>query len=134
MGNTLFSEPLFGGPAMIIDRIIVAEPHRIDVGVCGIVGKENNPYKTQVIRVNNGQLKSLVNYTETSNSLIYDFEDNIKLQLTKRENDIIYHIKTNDIEYTSNMNPVVRQIWKKISLKSEELDKISDFVKLNNND
>ena len=65
MGNMLF-----GGPTMVIDRIIVAEPYRIDVGVCGVVGKENNPYKTQVIRVNNKPLKSLVNYTETSNSLI----------------------------------------------------------------
>ncbi len=130
--NTLFS-----GPAMVIDRIIVAEPHRIEVGVCGFdvsKNKENNPYKSQVIRVNNGPLKSLVNYTETSNSLIYDFEDNIKLQLTKREKDIVYHIKTEDIEHTSNMNPLVRQIWKTISLKSKELDKIADFVKPRNND
>ncbi len=130
--NTLFS-----GPAMVIDRIIVAEPHRIEVGVYGFdvsKNKENNPYKSQVIRVNNGPLKSLVNYTETSNSLIYDFEDNIKLQLTKREKDIVYHIKTEDIEHTSNMNPLVRQIWKTISLKSKELDKIADFVKPRNND
>ena len=129
MGNSLF-----GGPSMLIDRIIVAEPHRIEVGVCGTVGKENNPYKSQVIRINNGPLKSLVNYTETHNSLIYDFEDNVKLQLTKRENDIVYHIKTEDIEHTSNMNPLVRQIWKTISLKSEELDKIADFVKPRNSD
>ena len=129
MGNKLY-----GGPIMIIDRIIVAEPYRIEVGVCGTVGKENNPYKAQVIRVNNGQLKSLVNYTETNNSLIYDFEDNVKLQLTKRDNDIIYHIKTEDIEHTINMHPFVRRAWKTISLKSEELDKIADFVKPRNND
>jgi hypothetical protein len=129
MGNMLF-----GGPTMVIDRIIVAEPHRIEIGVCGVVGKENNPYKTQVIRVNNKPLKSLVNYTETSNSLIYDFEDNIKLQLTKRDNDIIYHIKTNDIEHTSIVHPIIRNNWKRISLKSDELDKIDDFMKSKNND
>ena len=124
MGNTFF------GPHMIIERIITAEPYSVCIGVNGEVGEERNPYKTQVIRVNNGQLKSLVNFTETNNSLIYDFEDNIKLQLTKRENDIIYHIKTENIEYTSNVHPLVRNHWKTISLKSEELDKIADFVKI----
>lgn len=137
MGNILF-----GGPSMIIDRIIVAEPHRIEVGVCGAVGKEDNPYKTQVIRVNNGSLKSLTSFVETNNSLIYEFEDNTTLKLIKKENDIVYHIKSTSgaggieytIEHTSNMHPLVRRMWKKISLKSEELDKISDFVKFENNE
>jgi hypothetical protein len=124
MGNTLF-----GGRTMVIDRIITSEPYPIYVGVNGAVGQEGNPYKSQVIRVNNGPLKSLVSFTETQNSLIYNFEDNTKLQLTKRENDIVYHIKTEDIEYTSNVNPVVRNHWKTISLASEELDKIASFVR-----
>lgn len=125
MGNTLFKTP-----SMVIDRIIVAEPHRIEVGVCGAVGKEDNPYKTQVIRVDNGPLKSLTSFVETNNSLIYEFEDNTTLKLIKRENNIVYHIKNNEIEHTSNMHPVVRNIWKTIHLKSEELDKIADFVKI----
>ena len=124
MGNTLF-----GGPAMIIDRIITAEPYPVYVGVNGTVGQKENPYKTQVIRVNNGPLKSLVSFTETNNSLIYDFEDNIKLQLTKRDNNVVYHIKTNDIEYTNNIHPIVRKHWKTISLASNELDKIAPFVR-----
>ena len=128
MGNKIF-----GGPSMVIDRIITAEPYPVYVGVNGAVGQEGNPYKTQVIRVNNGPLKSLINFTETNNSLIYDFEDNIKLQLTKREDDVVYHIKTNDIEYTSNIHPIVRNHWKTISLKSEELDKIATFVKIDQN-
>jgi hypothetical protein len=124
MGNKIF-----GGPSMVIDRIITAEPYPVYVGVNGAVGQEGNPYKTQVIRVNNGPLKSLVSFTETNNSLIYDFEDNVKLQLMKRDNDIVYHIKTEDIEYTNNIHPVVRNHWKTISLASEELDKIATFVR-----
>jgi hypothetical protein len=128
MGNTLF-----GGPAMIIDRIIVAEPHRIEVGVCGFdesKGKEDNPYKAQVIRVDHGPLKSLTSFVETNNSLIYEFEDNTTLKLMKRDNDIVYHIKSGEINHTGNMHPLVRKIWKTIHLKSEELDKIEAFVKI----
>ena len=129
MGNILF-----GGPTMIIDRIIVAEPHRVEVGVCGIVGKEDNPYKSQVIRINHGPLKSLTSFVETNNSLIYEFEDNTTLKLIKRGNDIVYHIKNNKIEHTSSMHPFVRKIWKTIHLKSEELDKIEAFVKIQENE
>lgn len=125
MGNTLF-----GGPAMIMDRMIVAEPHRVEVGVCGAVGKEDNPYKTQVIRVDHGPLKSLTSFVETNNSLIYEFEDNTTLKLIKKENDIVYHIKNGEIDHTGNMHPLVRKIWKTIHLKSEEIDKIANFVKI----
>lgn len=132
MGNTIF-----GGPVMIIDRIIVAEPHRVEVGVCGFDksnGKEDNPYKEQVICVNHGPLKSLTSFVETNNSLIYEFEDNTTLKLIKRDNDIVYHIKSScgagEIDYTGNMHPLVRKIWKTIHLKSEELDKIQAFVKI----
>ena len=125
MGNSLF-----GGPTMVIDRIIVAEPYRIEVGVCGIVGKEDNPYKSQVIRINYGPLKSLTSFVETNNSLIYEFEDNTTLKLIKRENDIVYHIKNGEIDHTGNMNPLVRKIWKTIHLKSEEHDKIANLVKI----
>ncbi len=128
MGN-LVSNIIFGGPHMMIDRIIVAEPHRIEVGVCGSVGKKDNPYKSQVIRIDDQPLKSLVSFTETNNSIQYNFEENIKLQLIKREDDIIYHLKTDDIDQTGIMHPLVRSHWKTIHLKSEELDKIATFVK-----
>ena len=128
MGNTLF-----GGPAMIMDRMIVAEPYRVEVGVCGAVGKEDNPYKTQVIRVDHGPLKSLTSFVETNNSLIYEFEDNTTLKLMKREDDIVYHIKNGEIDHTGNMHPLVRKIWKTIHLKSEEIDKIEAFVKIEEN-
>lgn len=133
MGNFV-SQTIFGGPSMVIDRIIVAEPHRIEVGVCGFDesnGKEDNPYKTQVIRVNHGPLKSLTSFVETHNSLIYEFEDNTTLKLIKRDNNIVYHIKSSSgVDHTGNMHPLVRKIWKTIHLKSEELDKIEAFVKI----
>ncbi len=116
------------GPSMLIDRIITNDPYPIYVGVNGEVGKKDNPYGKQVIRVNDGSLKPLVSFTETNNSLIYDFEDNVKLQLTKRDDDIVYHIKTNDIDHTSLVNPSIRKNWKTISLTSNELDKIAGFI------
>lgn len=126
MGNTLYPS------RMVIDRIITAEPYPIYIGVSDQVGSPDNPFKDQVIRLNdNGELKSLVFFTETNNSLNYEFEDNIHLKLMKREdNKIIYQIKSNNINHTSMMNDIIRKNTSKISLKSNELDKIFDFIKM----
>jgi hypothetical protein len=84
-----------------------------------------------VIRVDNQPLKSLVSFTETNNSIQYEFEENTKLQLIKQKDDIIYHLKTDDLDQTGIMHPIIRSHWKTIHLKSEELDKIESFVKIN---
>ena len=119
-------------PRMTIDRIIAAEPHNILIGVSGQTGEQNNPFKEQVIRIDDGGLKSLVSFTENNKSLEYEFEDNIHLKIMKKENDIVYHIKTDDINYTSKVNDLIRKNGKSISLKSNELDKIFDFMKIDN--
>ena len=45
MGNKMYT------PRMMIDRMIVAEPYRVVVGITGEVGSEENPYREQVIRI-----------------------------------------------------------------------------------
>ncbi len=119
MGNKVYT------PRMTIDRMIVAEPYRVVVGVTGQVGSEENPFREQVIRVGDEPLRSLVSFSKTENSLHYEFEDNIHLQIMKREKDIVYHIKTNEINHTSKIRPLYLS---KISLKSNELDKMVDFM------
>ncbi len=117
---------------MTIDRIIAAEPHNILIGVSGQVGEQNNPLKEQVIRINDGDLKSLVSFSETNQCLHYEFEDNTHLKIMKKDNDILYHIKTDNINYTSKIHDLIRKNSKTISLKSNELDKMFDFMKLDN--
>ncbi len=119
MGNKVYT------PRMTIDRMIVAEPYRVVVGVTGQVGSEENPFREQVIRIGDEPLRSLVSFSKTENSLHYEFEDNIHLQIMKREKDIVYHIKTNEINHTSKIRPLYLS---KISLKSDELDKMVDFM------
>ncbi len=122
MGNSIYPQ------RMVIDKLIVAEPYYISVGVSGQVGKEENPYKNQVIRIDDGPLKSLVSFTENEQSLHYEFEDNINLKFMKKDKDIVYHLKTDNINYTSKLNDINREFCSKtISLNSKELDKIPNF-------
>jgi hypothetical protein len=117
-------------PRMVIDKIIANDEHKIHVGVSGQVGKIDNPFKNQVIRIDEGDLKSLVSYSELKDGLEYEFEDNIKLKFMKKEDDIIYQLKTDNINYTSKMNDIIREhnYNKTISLNSKELDKIFKFI------
>lgn len=124
MGNLIYPQ------RMVIDRLIVAEPYHIAIGVSGQVGKKENPYKEQVIRIDDGPLRSLVSFTENEKSLEYEFEDNINLKLMKKDKDIVYHLKTQNINHTSKLNDINREFLSKtISLNSKELDKIVNFIK-----
>jgi hypothetical protein len=115
-------------PTMKVDRMICNEPHKIQVGFYP-KGNEANPYKTQVIRVNDEPLKALVSFVETPNALQYEFEDNVSFKLMKKEDEVVYHIKTNDINYTGVVNEIVRNYWKDIAWNSKELDKIGALFK-----
>lgn len=121
MGNTSSSY----SPRMMIDRLIMAEPYSIVVGVTGQVGSKENPFREQVIRINDDELKSLVSFRQTENSLDYEFEDHIHLQIMKKNKQVICHVKTPKINYTSVIRPLYTS---KISLKSDELDKMVDLM------
>ena len=118
-------------PRMMIDRVIASAPDKIEIGVTGQKKQEGNPMSEQVIRINNGDLKSLVSFVETSNSLVYEFEGNIVLKLMKRDNnEVMYHIKTPDFQSTRIMSTLIRKFWSPISLKSNEFDKIASFIQM----
>lgn len=116
-------------PCMRIDRIIASEPYLIHVGVNFETGDESNPFKNQVIRIGNDQLRSLVGYLETKDAIEFEFEDDIRLKLMKKDGDVVYHIKNKEMNYTSKVNDIIRNHWKSISFSSNELDKISDWMR-----
>jgi len=114
---------------MKVDRIIASEPYPIYVGVNWETGDKSNPYKNQVIRVGEDSLKSMVSYMETTNGIEYHFEDNVCLRLMKKEDDVVYHIQTKQIDYTSKVDPFIKKNWKNVSFSSYELDKIDEWMK-----
>ncbi len=117
------------GPCMKVDRIIASEPYSIYVGVNWETGDKSNPYKNQVIRIGEDGLKSMVSYMETNNGIEYRFEDDVCLRLMKKEDDVVYHIQTKKIDYTSKADPIIKKNWKNISFSSNELDKIEIWMK-----
>jgi hypothetical protein len=116
-------------PCMKVDRIIASEPYPSYVGVNWETGDKSNPYKNQVIRVGEDGLKSMVSYMETTNGIEYHFEDNVCLRLMKKEDDVVYHIQTKQIDYTSKVDPFIKKNWKNVSFSSYELDKIDEWMK-----
>jgi hypothetical protein len=50
-------------------------------------------------------------------------------KLMKKEDEVVYHIKTNDINYTGVVNEIVRNYWKDIAWNSKELDKMGVLFK-----
>lgn len=116
-------------PYMKVERIIAAEPYMIHVGANFESGDKMNPFKNQVIRIGDGKLRSLVGYLETKDAIEFEFEEDVRLKMMKKDGDVVYHIKTKDINHTSKVNDIVRNHWKSISFSSNELDKITDWMK-----
>lgn len=115
-------------PCMKVDRIIASEPYSIYVGVNWETGDKSNPYKNQVIRIGEGGLKSMVSYMETTNGIEYRFEDDVCLRLMKKDDDVVYHIQTKEINHTSKIDPIIKKNWKNITFSSNELDKIEKWM------
>ncbi len=124
MGNT--NQKL--SPSMKVDRIIASEPYPIYVGVNWETGDKSNPYKNQVIRIGEDGLKSMVSYMETNHGIEYRFEDDVCLRLMKKDDDVVYHIQTKEINHTSKVDPIIKKNWKNISFSSNELDKIERWM------
>ena len=135
MGNTItsvynFSDHL-SGKYFIIERQLVNEPVNIKFGVCGNAGEPTNPYKNQCIKINDEpKPHSLLTFCETPNTLIMDFEDNIRLTLMKSADKINYNIKTNGINMTNELDNFNRNWIKPVHMGAPELDKMVAFVKL----
>ena len=90
-----------------------------------------NPYSAQAIKIGTNNVKRLETFIETTNGLIYKFEDNIELILSKREDDIFIGFKNGDEKIiTTKMNRIIRKLYKQLfnNQVSLELNKIYDFI------
>lgn len=96
--------------------------------------KNLNPYSSQAIRIGkNSNAVRLIEFTECTNSLKFDYEFNITMQLTKKNNDIILNIHdpTQDKHIIKLMDPICIKFMKPIYFDklSVEYDKIATFIK-----
>ena len=94
----------------------------------GIVSHDNssnpyssNPYSSQVIKIgDNCDLLRLTNFIETSNSLVFEYHDDTTLSFTKRNSNIILHIKYPRSDrvnnYTTSITKVMKLSLMKLSL------------------
>lgn len=137
MGN---NSSLNHGPSLKMDRWgeTLKKDRLIDGenGVyIGIVSKSKlNPYSSQAIRIGvDGKLKRLEKFIELDNNLIYEYEDNTTMTLSKKNNDIVINIKepATSTNIVKPMDNVVRGMFKEIkwNTMSDEYDKISKFIK-----
>lgn len=115
----------------IIDRIIDADCDG-KLLVVGIKGGDNlsNSLSKQGIRWGNtGQIKRLVSFVQLDkDGLVYNFEDDYRLTLTKTTNNkIMYAFEMKDNVVIKEMNEAVMRSWKPISMSSTELDKICEL-------
>lgn len=80
-----------------------------------------------------GKLYRLEKFIETPSSLIFEYESNTSMTLSKREKDIIVNIKEPDTntQIIKPMNSIVREIFKPIEWENlaNEYDKIPGFIK-----
>lgn len=114
-----------------IDRLIDSncDGKSLAIGVNGYINP-NNILSHQGIRFGqDGEIKRLVSFIKADNALIYNFENNTRLTLTKDE-------KTQKIRYSfeipgkSVVKEIDNKVWsmyKTIDLSSSELDKISEL-------
>lgn len=116
----------------IIERQIVVEPVNIMLGVRVLGNRElsNNTFRNQCIKIDN-KYYSLLRFLETKNGLVYDFENNIKLTLMKNNssNNIYYNIKTDLLNISDTLTPIMIKWFKPINTNSKELDRIDEFIK-----
>lgn len=100
----------------------------------GIIAPKTNPHSSQAIKIGEyGVIKRLENFIETSNSLIFQYEMDTQMVLTKRKDEIIIYIKDEQKNNTicKTMEPLCREIFRPIDYGdcSIEYDKIPNFIR-----
>ena len=132
MGNYISAFNIDNNEYLKQDRLIDGE-NKIFIGVVS-PKSYTNPYSSQAIRIGDeGKLHRLEKFIETPNSLIFEYESNTSMTLSKREKDIIVNIKEPDTntQIIKPMNSIVREIFKPIEWRNlaTEYDKIPGFIK-----
>lgn len=114
-----------------IDRLIDADcaGKNLTIGVNGH-GQPDNILSNQGIRLGqDGDIKRLVSFVKADNALIYNFEENTRLTLSKDEktNKVRYSFETPGKTVVKEMDEKVWSMYKTIGMSSKELDKIAEL-------
>ncbi len=114
-----------------IDRLIDADcaGKSLSIGVNSQINPDNMLSHQGIRLGQDGEIKQLVSFVKADNALIYNFEDNTRLTLTKNDksNKIMYAFETPGKVVVKEMDDKVWSMYKTIGLSSSELDKISEL-------
>lgn len=116
------------------DRLIDGE-NKIFIGIVS-PKPDTNPYSSQAIRIGDeGQLHRLEKIIETPNSLIFEYDSNTSMALSKRNNEIIINVNEpgTNIHIIKPMDSITREIFKPLhwGILGNEYDKIAEFIRPN---
>lgn len=116
----------------IIDRLIDAncvDGKPLAIGVNGKVNPDNILSHQGIRLGQDGDIKRLVSFVKFNNGLVYNFEDNTNLTLTKNEknNKIMYSFQMPGKTVVKEMDDYVVGTYKTIGMSSSELDKIAEL-------
>jgi hypothetical protein len=117
-----------------INRLIDADCSGKELSV-GVNSKINpdSVLSHQGIRLGqDGDIKRLVSFVKADNSLIYNFEDNTRLTLTKNDinKKIMYSFEIPGKTVVKEMNDITWSMYKTIGMSSAELDRIAELKEL----
>ena len=114
-----------------IDRLIDADcaGKNLTIGINGKVHSDNMLSHQGIRLGQDGDIKRLVSFVKADNSLIYNFEDNTRLTLSKddKTNKIRYSFETPGKTVVKEMDDRVVSMYKTIGLSSSELDRIVEL-------
>jgi hypothetical protein len=114
------------------DRVISFDEPKITIGICGKKHSDDklNPLSYQCIRINDkDELFLLKKYILSDSSLCYEFEKDIRLCFIKHDKDVLYNLKTKNMDITQPMDNNVINNFTPLLLASKEFDLINDFIK-----
>jgi hypothetical protein len=115
----------------IIDRLIDADcaGKNLSIGVNGHVNPDNMLSHQGIRLGQDGEIKRLVSFMKADNSLVYNFEENTRLTLSKddKTNKIRYSFETPGKTVVKEMDDRIWKMYKTIGMSSSELDRISEL-------
>ena len=123
----------------LIDRLIAAEcdflpaaaEQVIRVGVFTSSEDTLNPLNKQGIRIGDGDILTMKQCVEYKDALECRFEQNVILNVFRRDDSVVYRLQTPTIDVTRTINPVVVKHFKTIGMRdaSMELDKLGEIMR-----
>ena len=96
-------------------------------GVLIEIGRYNNKYPTQGIRLNYNTIYGLQEFKKTDDKLYYKFENDTHLEVYRKNNEIWYKANIDGYKLEKSIDPAITKFYKKISWDSDELDELHNF-------